>query len=126
MKTFLSRTLIASLVVAFASAVAAVAPSGSGLAPEGASAAVLNTAIHGGPSGTTTSRRASFHLLGTGGAVRIQCKLNRGAWYLCARTNSKSIVLRNLSRRIHTFYARAVNRSGRVDSTPAKRTWRVR
>jgi hypothetical protein len=125
MKTFLTRTLVASVGVALAAAAAAIAPGGSGIAPERASAAVLNTAIHGGPSGTTTSRRASFHVQGSGGAVRIQCKLNRGAWYVCARSRSGTVTLRNLRKRSHTFYARAVNRAGKVDRTPAKRTWLV-
>jgi hypothetical protein len=93
---------------------------------DASAAALPNTAIHGGPTGTTTSRTASFHLLGTGGAVRIQCKLDRRAWYVCARTSSKSIVLRSLSRGSHTFLARAVNRAGKVDPTPARRTWRIR
>ena len=115
MKTFLSRTFLAAFLVA----VVAVAPGR-------ADAAILNTAIHGGPTGTTTSRTASFHVQGSGGAVRIQCKLNRNAWYVCARSSSKLVVLRNLSRRSHTFYARAVNRYGKVDRTPATRTWRVR
>ena len=126
MNTFLTRTLIASLCVAVAAAVAAVAPSGCGIAPERANAAVLNTAIHGGPSGTVRSRTARFHVQGSGGARRIQCKLNGGRWYVCVRASGGSVTLRNLARRSHTFYARAVNRSGKVDRTPAKRTWRVR
>ena len=125
MRKAFTRILVGSFGAAAFAFAGAVAPGGAGVVDE-AAAALPDTAIHGGPTGTTTSRRASFHLLGTGGAVRIQCKLDRGSWYVCARTSSKSIVLRNLRRGWHTFYARAVNRAGRVDPTPAKRTWRIR
>jgi large repetitive protein len=92
----------------------------------GTASALPNTMIHGGPSGTTSARTASFHLMGVNGAVRIQCKLNRGAWFVCVRTASGQKTFRNLARRSHTLLVRGVDRRGRVDPTPARRTWRVR
>ena len=92
----------------------------------GADAAAPNTMIDGGPSGTTSARSASFHLMGTNGAVRIQCKLNRGAWFTCVSRSSGNKTFRGLARRQHTLLVRGVNRRGQVDPTPARRTWRVR
>jgi hypothetical protein len=120
-----TRFAAPALLVAVVALAGSVAP-GGGLAADATAAAAPNTYIHGGPFGTTRARSASFHLLATGGAVRIQCKLDRGRWYVCARSASRSVTLRNLRRGSHTFYARAVNRSGQVDRIPAKRTWRVR
>ncbi len=126
MRKALTRFAAPALLAAVGALAGSVAP-GSGLAAADATAAAApNTYIHGGPSSTTRSRSASFHLLATGRAVRIQCKLDRGRWYVCARSASRYVTLRNLRRGSHTFYARAVNRSGQVDRTPAKRTWRVR
>lgn len=127
MRNTLIRFAAPTLLVALAAFAGSIAPGGAGvLAPEAKAAAALNTYIHAGPRGTTRARRASFHLLGTGGAVRIQCKLNRGRWYTCVRGNSRYVTLRNLRRGYQTFYARSVSRSGKVDRTPAVRRWRVR
>jgi hypothetical protein len=126
MRSPITRSVALTLLLAGAALVGPGSSERTGVADAAAALAAPNTYIHGGPRGTTTARRASFHLLGTGGAARIQCKLNRGRWYLCARSGSKSITLRNLRRGSHTFYARAVNRRGQIDRTPARRTWRVR
>jgi hypothetical protein len=116
-----------SLAASLGAAIAALAVTGGAgtLAPHAAAAIAPNTQIHGGPAGTTSSRTARFHVVATS-AVRVQCKLNRGSWYRCLRSSSGYVTLRNLRSRTHTFYARGVDRAGRVDPTPARRTWRVR
>jgi hypothetical protein len=89
----------------------------------GTASALPNTTIHG-PYGVGASR-ASFHLIATGGAVRVQCKRDRGRWYVCLGRASGQITLRRLSRGRHTLYARGVNAAGRVDPTPARRSFRI-
>jgi hypothetical protein len=123
----LVRLLVASSLAGIAAFAASIAPgSGLGLGTAEAAAARPNTQMHLGPRGTVRSHTASFHLLGLNGAVRIQCRLDRGRWYVCARSSSKYVTLRNLRSGSHTFRARAVNRAGQVDLTPAIRTWRIR
>ena len=95
------------------------------LVPASAALAAPATMIHGGPTGTTRARTATFHVMATG-AVRIQCKLNAGRWYRCVDRSSGYVTLRRLRVRTHTFRARGVARNGAVDRTPAVRTWRVR
>ena len=92
-----------------------------------ASAAIAppNTMIHGGPYGTTSARTARFHLMSTQRG-RILCKLDRRAWRVCVRSSAGPVTFTRLSRGQHTLLARAVNRSGQRDATPARRTWRVR
>ena len=81
-----------------------------------------NTIVHGGPSRTTRSRSASFHIVSTEPGSRFQCKLDRRAWRFCRA----SVTYRNLARGLHTFRARAIDSDGNVDPTPARRTWRIR
>jgi hypothetical protein len=111
--------LIALLSVAFA-----------GFGAADASAVRPNTQIHGGPTGTVTSRTARFHLVALKNgqlcrACRIQCRLNAGSWALCVNGNQGYKTYRNLARRSHTFRARAIDSANQVDLTPAVRTWRV-
>ena len=81
-----------------------------------------NTVIHGGPKGTTTKRRASFHLMSSEAGSKFQCKLDTRPWRAC--TASKTY--RNLKKGRHTFRARAIDAAGNKDPTPAKRVWRIR
>jgi hypothetical protein len=81
-----------------------------------------NTVIHGGPGRVTRSRTASFHLASTEPGSRFQCRLDRGRWRACRA----SVTLRRLARGRHTFRARAIDRAGNVDRTPAAKTWRIR
>jgi hypothetical protein len=81
-----------------------------------------NTFIHGGPGRVTRSRSASFHIASTEARSRFQCKLDRRPWRACG----SSVRLRRLSRGLHSFRARAIDRAGNVDRTPAARTWRIR
>jgi hypothetical protein len=95
-----------------------------------AAAARPNTQIHGGPTGTTSSRTARFHMVALKNGVlcrgcKIQCKLNAGSWRVCVKGNQGYVTFRNLARRKHTLRARAVDAQGRKDLSPAVRTWRV-
>lgn len=81
-----------------------------------------NTFIHGGPRRVTRLRTASFHIASSEARSRFQCKLDRRAWRACRA----SVTLRRLSRGVHTFRARAIDRAGNVDRTPAAKTWRIR
>jgi hypothetical protein len=81
-----------------------------------------NTFIHGGPPRVTRSRSASFHIASTEARSRFQCKLDRRRWRACRA----SVTLRQLARGVHIFRARAIDRAGNVDRTPAVKTWRIR
>lgn len=81
-----------------------------------------NTFIHGGPGRVTRSRIASFHIASSEANSRFQCRLDRRRWRACRA----SVTLRRLARGLHTFRARAIDRAGNVDRTPAAKTWRIR
>lgn len=84
-----------------------------------------NTQIHGGPSGTVSSRTARFHLYSTKPG-RIRCKLNAKPWRVCVRARQGYVTFTNLKRgKRHTLRAQAVDRQGRKDPTPAVRRWTV-
>ena len=122
MKSFF-RLLVPAAVVPLV--VVAGAVSGGGVSDASAAIAAPNTMIHAGPTGTVSSRTARFHLKSTQPG-RIQCKLDRRAWRVCVRASQGPVAFTGLSRGYHTLRARAVNRAGRVDPTPARRTWRIR
>jgi hypothetical protein len=68
-------------------------------------------------------RSATVHFSGSGsGKLSFQCKVNSGAWRSCR----SPITLKQLSRGRHRFEVRARNSAGRVDPTPAVKTFRVR
>ena len=84
-----------------------------------------NTQIHGGPTGTVTSRTATFHLYSTKPG-RIRCKLNAKPWRVCVNARQGYVTFRDLKRgKTHTLRAQAVDRQGRRDPTPAVRRWTV-
>ena len=110
------------LVTLAALGVAVLALSGGA---QSRSASPPNTQIHGGPSGTVSSRRAEFHLYSTKPG-KIRCKLNANAWRVCIRARQGYVTFTNLRRgRTHTLRAQAVDRQGRRDPTPAVRRWTV-
>jgi hypothetical protein len=80
-----------------------------------------NTSITGGPSGSTSSHRATFRFSGAGAGGRYECKHMSGAWQPC--TSPKQY--RGLGNGKHTFQVRAIDSNGNADQSPAKRTWRV-
>ena len=77
------------------------------------------TAVH-----TSSARRkASFDFTGSGGvgALHFQCMLDSGEWKSC--TSPKAYT--GLSRGSHTFRVRAIDTRGKVDPTPAKRSFTI-
>jgi hypothetical protein len=79
-----------------------------------------NTTIRSGPTARTRSGVATFRLASNEAGSRFQCKLDRGAWGACGATKT----YRGVKRGAHTFQARAIDRAGNVDRSPARRTWR--
>jgi hypothetical protein len=68
-------------------------------------------------------RTATVRFVGIGkGKLSFQCKLGRGGWHSCR----SPLTLKHLSRGQHRFQVRARGSAGRVDPTPAVKTFRVR
>jgi hypothetical protein len=80
-----------------------------------------NTRITDAPRSVTTRRRATFRFTSSIAGSRFRCKLDRRVWRRC----SSPKVYRRLSRGVHTFRVRA-RVWGRVDQTPARRSWTIR
>ena len=79
------------------------------------------TKIVSGPSGSVTSTSASFQLASSERQGNFECKRDSGSWSPCDSPKSYS----HLSSGAHEFSARAVDKAGNVDPTPATRTWTV-
>jgi hypothetical protein len=68
-------------------------------------------------------RSASVHFKGTGsGKLTFQCRLGKGKWQPC----SSPVTIVHISRGRHRFEVRARDSAGRVDPTPAVKTFRGR
>jgi Bacterial Ig domain len=80
-----------------------------------------DTAITGGPSGSTTSTSAGFGFRSNEPGSTFECRLDAGAWGACASPKSYS----GLAQGSHTFSVRAEDAAGNVDASPASRTWTV-
>ena len=80
-----------------------------------------DTTITSGPSGTTTSRTASFSFTANPTGGTFQCRLDSASFASCS---SPKIYLL-LSFASHTFQVRAIDSAGNTDPTPASRTWTV-
>ncbi len=80
-----------------------------------------NTTITSGPTGSTSSRRATFRFSANQAGSKFECKHMNGPWRRCTSPKTYS----NLGRGQHKFRVRAIDTSGNVDPTPATRTWRV-
>lgn len=83
--------------------------------------ALPNTAITAGPRRVKTSRKATFRFVSSIPGSRFQCKLDRRRWRRCASPNHYT----GLTRRFHVFRVRA-KVFGRVEPTPARRSWTIR
>jgi hypothetical protein len=81
-----------------------------------------NTQITSGPRVSTRSRRATFRFRANEGNVTYVCKLDGRAWLPC-RSPKRYARLRT---GWHTFRVRAIDRTGKLDPTPAGRRWRIR
>jgi DNA-directed RNA polymerase specialized sigma24 family protein len=75
------------------------------------------TTIGSGPASVSHKDTATFTLSSEAGAT-FQCKLDGHAWRDCG-------AIAGLSNRKHILKARAVDRAGNVDPTPAQWRWRV-
>lgn len=79
------------------------------------------TSIKSGPSGKTRSHKATFRFKSSEAGSTFQCKLDGKAWKSCRSPKA----YKGLKDGRHTFRVRARDAAGNVDSTPAKRAWRV-
>lgn len=91
--------------------------------PQGASAAVTNTRIASGPSGTIHTDAATFTFTSPedGG---FQCRLDSADpadWSWCTSPQTYT----SLADGVHVFEVRALNKPGHPDPTPAVQTFRV-
>ncbi len=75
------------------------------------------TAIDSGPNGVSHKDTATFTLSSEAGAT-FQCKLDHHAWATCE-------AISGLSDGKHVLKARAKDRAGNVDPTPAQWSWRI-
>lgn len=88
-------------------------PTASGVAP--------NTRITRGPNGKIDAHRATFKFKSDPTGARFECKLDNKPFKSCKSPKT----YKGLSAGKHTFKVRAVAASGAVDSSPAKRKFRV-
>ncbi len=86
-------------------------PSGSLHAP--------GTLISSGPPGVDTSSSAVLRFASTVSESRFQCRLDGGPWVVCR----SPIRYTGLVDGAHQFAARAINRKGAPDRTPAHVSW---
>jgi subtilisin family serine protease len=84
--------------------------------------AAPNTRLASGPARATRAKNARFSFGATEAGSRFECRLDRGRWIACRSPKS----YRKLRAGAHTFRVRAIDATGNVDATPARRTWRIR
>jgi outer membrane protein assembly factor BamB len=80
------------------------------------------TTITSGPSGTVSSRDATFGFSSTESGSRFECSLDGAAYLAC----SSPQIYTALANGSHTFQVRATDGAGNTDPTAASRTWKVR
>ena len=80
-----------------------------------------DTSILSGPPATTLARSARFALSASEPDSRFECRLDGRPFKLC----SSVFTLSRLSVGRHRLLARALDRAGNADRTPATRTWHV-
>ena len=80
-----------------------------------------DTSISSGPSGTVTTRAASFAFASTESGSTFECRLDGGAWAACTSPRAYSNVVDGA----HTFSVRASDAAGNTDASPASRSWTV-
>jgi len=79
-----------------------------------------NTSITAGPRSVTATGRATFRFVSSIPGSTFQCKLDQRSWGRCGSPK----LYTGLSRGFHTFRVRAAV-FGRVDPTPAHRSWTI-
>ncbi len=85
------------------------------------SPAPVDTYIYGGSLGAVSSNQASFYFGSYSEGATFECSLDGGDYTGCASPQPYS----NLAEGAHTLLVRATDSAGRVDPTPASRTWTV-
>jgi len=80
-----------------------------------------DTSLPGGPKPLTNDATPSFELASSEAASRFECRLDGGAWTACSSPHTAQA----LSDGEHTFAARAVDRAGNVDASPASQAFSV-
>jgi hypothetical protein len=80
-----------------------------------------DTTITSGPSGTVTSRTATFTFTASEPAQSFACRLDAGPQVPCASPHSYA----GLSDGPHVFEVAATDQAGNADATPASRSWTV-
>jgi RTX calcium-binding nonapeptide repeat (4 copies)/NHL repeat len=81
-----------------------------------------DTAIGGGPTGTSNDPTPTFSLTSSQPGSSFECKLESGAYAACSSPNTTA----RLADGSHTFSVRATDPAGNPDSTPATRSFTVR
>jgi hypothetical protein len=79
------------------------------------------TTINGGPKGKLAVAKATFRFGSPTAGSSFQCKLDKKPWKTCKSPK----VYRGLKEGPHAFKVRAVSPGGLVDSSPAKRSFKV-
>jgi hypothetical protein len=80
------------------------------------------TRITRGPSGPTSSHKATFRFASSEKGSTFYCRLDARRWRLC----SSPKVYRGLIKGRHVFRVYARDKAGNADTTPAVRRWRIR
>jgi len=80
-----------------------------------------DTSIASGPSGTVTTRSASFAFSSTESGSAFECRLDGAAWGSCTSPKSYTAIPDGT----HTFHVRATDTAGNTDASVASRTWTV-
>jgi hypothetical protein len=81
-----------------------------------------NTSITSGPSGTIHVHNANFGFGSPEAGSHFQCRMDGAAFAGCTSPKAYS----GLANGTHTFRARAIDKAGNVDSTPASRAFTVK
>ena len=80
-----------------------------------------NTRILIGPPRNTYKREAKFRIASSESQSHFQCRVDKKRWHRCA-----SLSWHTVKPGKHVFKARAIDRFGNVDPTPARFGWRVK
>ena len=80
-----------------------------------------DTAITGGPTGTTGDNTPTFTFTATETGATFECRIDAGSWNAC----SSPLTTAALAGGPHTFAVRAKDALGNVDASPASRSFTV-
>jgi hypothetical protein len=94
---------------------------GAGACPSSPKPAPPDTVIKKGPKGTIGVPHASFKFESRPAGAGFECKLDKGKFKPCKSPKK----YKHLSAGKHRFSVRAVDSSGQLDASPAKRTFKV-